>query len=86
MDSTASPLPASFNRWRLAFGALLSPALRCESEPPQILPTWESGAIMTSVTHPEEKSEKELKQDARECKRCEKWRDDLVKESKLDLL
>lgn len=40
---------------------------------------------MTSVPHPEEKSEKELKQDARECKRCEKWRDDLVKESELGI-
>lgn len=49
--------------------------------------SWESGKIMKAEGNGEgslivEKSESELKLEAKECKRCEGWRDDLIKTSK----
>ncbi|GAA5821409.1 hypothetical protein JCM11251_004609 [Rhodosporidiobolus azoricus] len=68
-----------FERWRSAVTSFVQPTpLRCEGE--QAQPGWDKGAIMQGLDEGE-KSEKQLRQEAAECKRCEKWRDELARES-----
>lgn len=86
MTTDTPAFMASFERWRVAITSLTvippRPPLRCESEN-----KWESGKIMQAESvggagaETPEKTESELKQDAKECKRCERWRDELVRES-----
>ncbi|GAA5962468.1 hypothetical protein JCM21900_006403 [Sporobolomyces salmonicolor] len=69
----------SFQRFRSAVLAFASPqpqSLRCEEQP-----QWEQGAIMQQSGEQPEKTEKDLKREMQDCKRCEKWRDDLARES-----
>jgi inner membrane protease ATP23 len=70
---------ASFERWRVAITSLAAPPppLRCESIE---APKWESGTIMQDPTAME-KTADELKQEAKDCKRCEAWRDELMRDS-----
>lgn len=96
MSSTTEDSPSflrSFERWRVAITSLTVPvpaqsssnSLRCDE---QI--KWEQGAIMQQqatqgvADQPTEKSEADLKREAKECKRCERWRDDLTKESEYE--
>lgn len=74
---------ASFNRWRLAITSLVSsdaataarsPVLRCESEQ-----QWEDGKVMQ--TPERDLTDSEKRQQAKECKRCEQWRDEVIRES-----
>lgn len=66
-----------------------STPLRCEEQQQQPQPPqqgadgWSKGKIMEPGQDavPVEKTADELKREAKECKRCEKWRDDLTKES-----
>lgn len=77
---------SSFHRWRIAITSLSSSVplpLRCDESA-----KWEQGKIMqpsVSILAKSdgavELSEKEMKQQAKECKRCEGWRDELIRES-----
>ena len=65
--------------------------VRCEEQPqpPQQGPDgWSKGKIMEpgQAEVPVEKTADVLKREAKECKRCERWRDDLTKESKSGFL
>jgi len=73
-----------FERWRVAITSLVptttgrSSPLRCDEQN-----KWEDGKIMQPKEGEAvpEKTEADLKREAKECKRCERWRDDLTKES-----
>ncbi|GAA5936277.1 putative metalloprotease [Sporobolomyces koalae] len=75
---------AQFNAFRsqvLSFATATKPPLRCDSS---AQPKWEDGVIMQEGQPAEgaqPKTEQELKRDAADCKRCERWRDELTRES-----
>ncbi|GAA5855958.1 hypothetical protein JCM8547_000430 [Rhodosporidiobolus lusitaniae] len=72
----------SFERWRSAVTSFVAPSsLRCDQQPDQ--PSWDKGAIMQHDQQNEktEKTEAEVKREAADCRRCEKWRDELARES-----
>ena len=75
---------SSFNQFRQSVLSLSfnSKPLRCDSQQ-KSTPKWEDGVIMQQGQPKEEaeKSESELKRELADCKRCEKWRDELVRES-----
>ncbi|BGP38467.1 Mitochondrial inner membrane protease atp23 [Rhodotorula kratochvilovae] len=66
----------SFERWRRSLAALAAPTLlRCDQQS-----QWSDGAIMQEHAM-EDKSDKDRQRDAADCRRCEKWRDELARES-----
>ncbi|GAA5960684.1 hypothetical protein JCM3765_007288, partial [Sporobolomyces pararoseus] len=80
--SDTASFRSQFNSFRQQVLSIISTPLRCDSAP---RPKWEDGVIMQEG-HLEgggmqEKSEKELKREAADCKRCERWRDELTRES-----
>lgn len=79
-DSDSASFRRSFERWRTVFTQLAVPAtspLRCDQQQP----TWDQGTIMQEMKPDTEKSDAERKRDAADCKRCEKWRDELARDS-----
>lgn len=87
-DSDSPAFRRSFEQWRAAFSAWLpagvavSP-LRCESPstPSTSPPTWDQGAIMQQAEAEGPKSDADLKRERADCRRCEKWRDELARNS-----
>ena len=75
---------SSFNQFRQSVLSLSfnTKPLRCDSQQ-KSTPKWEDGVIMQQGQTKEEaeKSEIDLKRELADCKRCEKWRDELVRES-----
>lgn len=78
---------AAFERFRTAVTTLTTPTrpLRCEDGTAG--QTWESGKIMQDApgasAGPAVRTEQELKDEAKDCQRCEKWRDEIVRTSEL---
>ncbi|GAA5979457.1 hypothetical protein JCM11641_005400 [Rhodosporidiobolus odoratus] len=69
-----------FERWRSAATAFVRPTpLHCQQQQEQS-PQWSDGAIMQGQADVP-KSDKELRRVEADCKRCEKWRDELARES-----
>ncbi|GAA5865647.1 hypothetical protein JCM3774_004948 [Rhodotorula dairenensis] len=87
-DSDSPAFRRSFEQWRAAFSALLPRAaaavaspLRCDASPaPAAPPTWDQGAIMQQHSDPSP-SPADLKRERADCRRCEKWRDELARDS-----
>ena len=85
-DSKSPDSPAflaSFDRWRIAITSMTArpDPLQCEGEQ-----KWEAGKIMqpppgTAVVGEGDKTAEVLKREAKECSMCEKWRDELIRES-----
>ncbi|GAA5838936.1 hypothetical protein JCM3766R1_004533 [Sporobolomyces carnicolor] len=72
---------SQFNAFRQQVLSLVSTPLRCDSP---AAPKWEDGVIMQQGQSEDEtaaKTEKDLKREAADCKRCERWRDELTRES-----
>ncbi|GAA5827396.1 hypothetical protein JCM5353_001459 [Sporobolomyces roseus] len=83
-EPTDSPsFRSSFNQFRQSVLSISfnSRPLRCEAQ--KGTPKWEDGVIMQQgqPKGQEERTESELKREMADCKRCEKWRDELVRES-----
>ncbi|GAA5946318.1 hypothetical protein JCM3775_007102 [Rhodotorula graminis] len=72
---------ASFEQWRRSLAALASPPppLRCDSEHNQPA-QWSDGPIMHGDTDPAAPPT-DPKREAADCRRCEKWRDELSRDS-----
>ncbi|GAA5998297.1 putative metalloprotease [Rhodotorula paludigena] len=67
----------SFERWRATLSAFAAPArLRCDDKA-----AWDQGAIMQGQQPDADKSDRDRKRDLADCRRCEKWRDELARES-----
>lgn len=66
----------SFERWRATLSSF-SPAssLRCDTQT-----AWAEGTGLPEMTN-EGKTQAELEQEAKDCKRCQKWRDELTRDS-----
>ncbi|GAA5913282.1 putative metalloprotease [Sporobolomyces salmoneus] len=81
--SDTASFRSQFNSFRQQVLSFVStPPLLCES--PIATPKWEDGAIMQQgqpAGGAQEKTEQELKREAADCKRCERWRDELTRES-----
>lgn len=88
-DADPPSFRRAFEQWRTAFTRYSSaPApLRCSpSSDPSSTPTWDQGAIMQQGIDSEgEKSDEQLKRERADCRRCEKWRDELARDSALPL-
>lgn len=70
---------AAFERWRVAVTGLAVPrAVSCEEQQ-----KWEQGKIMqvASDGSVDVMSDAARKQEAKDCKQCNRWRDELVRES-----
>ncbi|KAL7343722.1 peptidase M76 family-domain-containing protein [Rhodotorula toruloides] len=66
----------SFERWRATLSSF-SPAssLRCDTQT-----AWAEGTGLPEMAN-EGKTQAELEQEAKDCKRCQKWRDELTRDS-----
>ncbi|GAA6000213.1 hypothetical protein JCM10207_007909 [Rhodosporidiobolus poonsookiae] len=70
----------AFHSFRQSVANFIAPApLRCDDN--QQPSAWDKGAIMQQQQPEQDKSEADLKREAAECRRCEKWRDELARES-----
>ncbi|GAA6057821.1 hypothetical protein JCM3770_004292 [Rhodotorula araucariae] len=77
LPQDSSSFRASFERWRRSLSALAAPTLlRCEQQA-----QWTDGAVMHDTDTDRPKSDKDRQRDAADCRRCEKWRDELARES-----
>lgn len=98
-QSDSAAFLRSFERWRKAVTSLVPPSspVRCEAGPmngdSSRTDGWSDGKIMrqeatvettTDAKDRVARTEKELKREKNECKRCENWRDELTRESECD--
>ncbi|TNY17786.1 mitochondrial inner membrane protease ATP23 [Rhodotorula diobovata] len=66
---------ASFEQWRRSLTSFAArPPLRCE-------PQWSDGPIMHDDKNTPNDPARDPKREAADCRRCEKWRDELARES-----
>ncbi|GAA6010215.1 hypothetical protein JCM11491_005395 [Sporobolomyces phaffii] len=76
-SSDSASFRDQFNAFRHQVLSLVStPPLRCD---PQRQPKWEDGVIMQQGQS--DAPEHDPKREAADCKRCERWRDELTRES-----
>lgn len=78
-DEDSPSFRRSFERWRATLSSF-SPAssLRCDTQT-----AWAEGSGLPGTAE-QGKTQAELEQEAKDCKRCQNWRDELTRDSASD--